>query len=145
MQPLDRVRRRFVPHRTGDASPLGQLESLVMDAVWAAPGPLSVSDVQETLDQGHAPAYNTVKTTMERLAEKGILRRSRSGKAYLYRADATREELERRIVAGALDRLVQQFPDAVASFFVEPDPGLSAEKLLLLQDAVERCRQEEEG
>jgi predicted transcriptional regulator len=78
---------------------------------------------------------------MERLAEKGILSRAREGKAYHYRAAVTREELERRIVANALDRLVQQFPTAVASFFARPAPALSEEKLSLLQEAIERARE----
>jgi predicted transcriptional regulator len=78
---------------------------------------------------------------MERLAEKGILSRVKEGKAYLYSAVVSRKELERRIVAGALDRLVEQFPQAVASFFVQPDPQVTEEKLALLMEAIERRRE----
>ena len=45
------------------------------------------------------------------------------------------------IVSNALDRLVAQFPEAVASFFVRPDPEISEEKLALLQEAIERRRE----
>lgn len=116
-----------------------------MEAVWAASEDLSVGDVLEALPGEHPAAYNTVKTTMERLAEKGILTRSRQGKAYLYRAAVNRDELERRIVSNALDRLVEQFPQAVASFFVQPDPQVSREKLVLLQEAIERRREGSNG
>ena len=113
-----------------------------MEVVWARADDLSVGEAQEALPSGKQVAYNTVKTTMERLADKGILSRSKSGKAYFYTAAVTREELERRIVAMALDRLVEQFPHAVASFFVNPEPGISEEKLALLMEAVERRREE---
>lgn len=130
--------RRFIPHKTGDASPLGQLEIAVMEVVWAAGGPVQVGDVHLALPTSSRGAYNTVKTTMERLAEKGILSRKKQGKAYVYQAAVTREDLERRIVTNALDRLVEQFPEAVASFFAQPVPGISQEKLTLLMEAVER-------
>jgi predicted transcriptional regulator len=145
MPQFNRTARRFVPHRTGDGNPLGQLESAVMDAIWALARQVSVGDVQEALLSGSAVAYNTVKTTMERLSEKGILSRVKQGKAYRYQAVVTQEELERRIVANALDRLVEQFPHAVASFFVQPDPQLSEEKLALLQEAIERRREGRDG
>jgi predicted transcriptional regulator len=133
-----RTHRRFVPGRTGQTTPLGELEQAVMEVVWRRTGPASVGETQEALPPEQRVAYNTVKTTMERLADKGILSRTKDGRAYRYSAAVTRKELERRIVALALDRLVEQFPQAVASFFVAPDPGLSAEKLALLQDAVAR-------
>ena len=68
-----RSARRFAPRKTGDASPLGQLESAVMEVVWSRTEPTTVSDVHSALPPEEPVAYNTVKTTMERLAEKGIL------------------------------------------------------------------------
>ena len=138
----DRATRRFIPRKTGDASPLGHLESAVMEVVWATVQPTPVGEVHAALAGEPSVAYNTVKTTMERLAEKGILARVKNGRAYLYRAAVTREELERRIVANALDRLVEQFPQAVASFFVQPDAQVANEKLALLLEAIERRREE---
>ena len=137
----NRSARRFAPRRTGDASPLGRLETAVMDAVWSLGTSVNVAEVLATLPGETAVAYNTVKTTMERLADKGILSRTKAGKAYFYEAAVSREDLERRIVAGALDRLVEQFPNAIASFFARPDPALSEEKLSLLLEAIERRRE----
>lgn len=137
--------RRFVPGKTGETSPLGQLESAVMDVVWGMTVPACVAEVHAALPAQPQVAYNTVKTTLERLAEKGILSRQKEGKAYLYMAALSREELERRIVSATLDRLVVQFPQAVASFFVAPDPGISDEKLALLQEAIDRQREERDA
>lgn len=113
-----------------------------MAIVWDHGALLSVGEALAALPPEPKVAYTTVKTTMERLATKGILSRARQGKAYLYGAAISREELERRIVSGVLDRLLEQFPGAVASFFVRPDAALSEEKLSLLMEAIER-RQEE--
>jgi predicted transcriptional regulator len=137
--------RHFVPRKTGDATPLGDLESALMQVVWAQEHEVSVSDVHALLPEPRRLAYTTVKTTMERLADKGILHRERDGKAYVYRAAVTQEDLERRIVSQAIDRLVEQFPVAVASFFVSPDPKLSGNRLLLLQDAIDRLKERRDG
>jgi predicted transcriptional regulator len=145
MQEASSHSRRFSPLRTGDATPLGELESAVMLVVWAQDSPLSVSDVHAAVSNARSTAYTTIKTTMERLADKGILLQERDGKAYHYRAAYSRDELERRIVAQAMDRLVEQFPDAVASFFVRPDPSVTDERLSLLQEAIERRRTGENG
>lgn len=134
--------RRFSPRRTGDASPLGNLEMAVMVIIWSHTEALSVSEVHTALEPSHPIAYTTVKTTMERLADKGILSRQRDGKAYHYQAAVPREELERRIVTATLDRLVTQFPEAVASFFVRPDTQISEERLALLSEIIRRKREE---
>lgn len=135
--------RHFTPRKTGEASALGDLESAVMDVVWSYPGSLSVSEVHSTLEETRRGAYTTVKTTLERLAQKGILRQLRDGRAYTYEAAVSKTELERRIVAQALDVLVEQFPSAVASFFVNPTLGVSEKHLALLAHAIEAM--EEEG
>jgi len=145
MEPQHRPARRFAPRKTGDASPLGQLESAVMDVIWSRSGPVSVGDVHAALPAEPHIAYTTVKTTMERLADKRILSRAKSGRAYFYQATVSREDLERRIVCRVLDRLVEQFPHAVASFFARPDPGLSEEQLALLAEAIERQRRDRHG
>lgn len=105
--------RRFVPRRTGDATSLGHLEQVVMEVIWSRAEPLKVTDVHAALPFDRPVTYNTVKTTLERLAQKGILDRTKFGKAYLYRAVLTRVETERRIVEQALDELVVQFPRVI--------------------------------
>jgi predicted transcriptional regulator len=127
-----------MPRKTGDASPLGELESAVMEVVWRHPDAISVGAVHAALPAEAPVVYTTVKTTMERLADKAILRRTKAGKAYVYQAAVTQAELERRIVSKVLDRLVEQFPQAVASFFVRSDPQLSETQLALLSEAIER-------
>ena len=134
--------RRFSPRKTGDASPLGDLENAVMLVIWACPEEVSVSDVHDTFPQSSHIAYTTVKTTMERLVYKSILLCNRERKAYKYRAAVSQNELERRIVSETLDQLVEQFPYAVASFFVQPDSHVPEDRLALLKEAIQRRRED---
>ena len=137
----EKLGRRFLPEKTGVGEPLGALEQGIMQTLWVRDVPASVAEVNEALPQ---TAYTTVKTTLERLTEKGILTRVRSGKAYLYKPAVTEAELEKSIVALALERLVDRFPCALAAFFADPGETLSKETLARLQEAIIRRRAQEE-
>ena len=76
---------------------LGDLERAVMDQVWGAVdqgrAPVSVRDVHAALGATRDLAYTTVMTVMGRLTQAGLLTQERSGRAYLYAAVGSREEL----------------------------------------------------
>ena len=84
-------------------SALGRLERAVMDTVWAG-GDLSVRDVQSTL--GRPVAYTTVMTTLTILVEKrGVLRRAKHGRAYLYEPTVSAETVGRSMVSDLTEHL----------------------------------------
>jgi predicted transcriptional regulator len=102
-------------------SPLGHLESCVMDVMWSR-GESNVRDVAENL--GRPLAYTTVMTTLDRLYKKGLLERRKSDRAFLYSPRLSRRdwELERagELVAGFLagprhsgELLISRFLDEV--------------------------------
>lgn len=64
--------------------PFGELESVVMDHLWAAGEPLTVRDVLSRLDRNPPLAYTTVMTVMDNLHRKGFLDRERDGRAFRY-------------------------------------------------------------
>src|SRR4030081_3900430 len=70
---------------------LGALEREVMAVVWKA-GDINVREACERLES--AVAYTTVMTTMDRLFKKRLLTRRKVGRAFIYAATATRDELE---------------------------------------------------
>ncbi|HVM21059.1 MAG TPA: BlaI/MecI/CopY family transcriptional regulator [Egibacteraceae bacterium] len=75
---------------TEQIQPLGSLEAKVMDASWDCEDSfLSVRNMLQRLDDDLA--YTTVMTVMNRLYEKGLLRRRRSGRAWVYRPSMSRE------------------------------------------------------
>lgn len=133
-----------VPTRNGEHVPtvgrnpiiaghrIGALEAEVLGYLWDAEVPLSVRDIVSRL-RGRERAYTTVMTVLTRLHEKGLVERVLSGRAYLYRAAGTPEEMAARkiheLVAASKD------PKTVLAHFVD---GLASDPELLR--ALDRLR-----
>ena len=90
---------------------LGTLERQVLDAVWRL-GHARVRDVRTALD--HAAAYTTVMTVLDRLYKKGVLDRERAGRAYIYSAAASPEQLQSSLAMGLLQRLLGRGREAAS-------------------------------
>jgi len=82
---------------------LSDAEWAVMNAVWERP-PASARDVLDRVGAGRGWAYTTVKTMLERLAEKGALRVWKRGNTSLYEPLVTREQARRSALRSLLDR-----------------------------------------
>ncbi|MEX2287782.1 MAG: BlaI/MecI/CopY family transcriptional regulator [Planctomycetaceae bacterium] len=81
---------------------LTNCELEVMDVVWQK-GRVTVQDVVDALDR--SLAYTTVMTTLKILDEKrGVVKRMKSGRAYVYEPLVTREDVCRSMA----DQLTQQ-------------------------------------
>ncbi len=81
---------------------LGDLEEAVMALLWRRSGPVSVREVQESLNADRPLAYTTVMTVLDRLAKKGIVGRELEGRAWLYRAAVSRADLLATEIVGLL-------------------------------------------
>jgi predicted transcriptional regulator len=111
----------------------GPLEAEVMDALWATDEPMSVRSVLDALnDRRRQPlAYTTVMTVMTRLAEKQVLRRTASGRAFVYEPRVSNE------AAAAVRGVVRDFGSAAVAQFVEEaraDPALLERLERVLKD-----------
>ena len=93
---------------------LGPLEQRIMVDVWEH-GPSTVNDVLERLNEGgrRSLVYNTVMSTLARLASKGYLERERDGRAYVYRGDGP-EAFLRSQAASTTRELIQDLSHATA-------------------------------
>ena len=80
----------------------GQLESAVMDVVWAQNQPCLVREVRDQLSYGRPLAYTTVMTVLAILHRKGVLRREKYGRAWRYWPAERREEHAARLMAELL-------------------------------------------
>lgn len=78
------------------------LDGAIMERIWSAGRPLLVREIQQTL----APqrAYNTVQTVAEILYRKKWLAREKEGRAYRYRATASRDEYTAGLMGEALEQ-----------------------------------------
>jgi predicted transcriptional regulator len=83
---------------------LGSLERRVMDLVWDR-GTLSVRAALP--DLGTEVAYTTLMTTFDRLFKKGLLERRKQGRAYVYSAAATSNELQRSVARDLVTGLLE--------------------------------------
>jgi predicted transcriptional regulator len=84
---------------------LGALEREVMAVVWKA-GEINVREACERLDS--SVAYTTVMTTMDRLFKKRLLDRRKVGRAFVYTATATRDEMEGAVATELVQNLLQR-------------------------------------
>src|SRR5258708_39700269 len=84
---------------------LGALEREVMAVVWTS-GEISVREACERLDS--SIAYTTVMTTMDRLFKKRLLARRKVGRAVVYAATATRQEMEGAVATELVQSLLQR-------------------------------------
>ncbi len=82
----------------GKSERLTRFELELMDVLWQA-GRASIREIQERLPESRRPAYTTVQTMVNRLEEKGAVRRVRKvGNAHIYEAVAARQAVRRRLV-----------------------------------------------
>jgi predicted transcriptional regulator len=93
---------------------LGELERAIMDVLWESQTQLTVRQVGGRLTDRDL-AHTTVMTVLDRLAKKGFARRERDGRAWLYRAAASREAYVTELMLFALDQAGDRSA-ALASF-----------------------------
>jgi len=85
-----------------DMAPLaGELQLQVMSAVWRL-GRGTVEQIRAELPVRYRGAYNTVQTVLNRLAERGLLSRHRTGNAIEYRPRLSEAEYLSRSIARTL-------------------------------------------
>ena len=94
---------------------LGPLERRVLEALWKRASLASVRDLQPEFPD---IAYTTLMTTLDRLHRKGILDRSKHGRAFFYQPRLSRPEFQSA-------RAVDALQAALAGERTELEPLLS--------------------
>ena len=84
---------------------LGKLERQVLEEIWRL-GEVSVRDIHRAFDE--RIAYTTLMTTLDRLFKKNLLERRKDGRAFLYAARVSSEDLDRGINEDVVDGLLGQ-------------------------------------
>lgn len=82
---------------------LTEAEWKLMNALWKRHHPASARDVMEELEGQTDWAYNTVKTMLSRLVEKGALSQRLRANTTLYTPLITRQEARRSALRALLD------------------------------------------
>ncbi len=120
---------------------LGPLEADIMQIVWKRQR-VSVQDVYEALCEKRSIAYNTVMTVMTRLAQKGILKRQKEGRAFIYSSTTSKSEVAKSMLQYIIDKIFGGSRAPVFSHLLE-DKTLSDEELRYLEELVKEKKREE--
>jgi BlaI family transcriptional regulator, penicillinase repressor len=89
---------------------LTEAELRLMDVLWEK-GAATVGDVVEALPETASLAYSTVLTTLRILEQKGYVRHSKEGRAFVYHPLIDRGEARRNILQYVLNRFFDNSPE----------------------------------
>jgi predicted transcriptional regulator len=85
-----------------DVTPFtGELQTQIMSALWRL-GNGTVEQVRSALPPRYRGAYNTIQTVLNRLAERGLLSRTKAGNAIEYRPVVSEAEYLSRSISKTL-------------------------------------------
>lgn len=89
--------------------PGGDLERALLNALWSRQE-ATARDLYEDVSPPRGIVYTTVAKVLDRLVDKGVVRRRRLGRAYTYRAVARREDTQRAMARGFIEQLADGGP-----------------------------------
>jgi predicted transcriptional regulator len=110
-----------------------------MEEVWRA-GRATVREVLAALNSRESKqrAYTTVMTMMQRLDEKGLLRRSRVGKTDVYEPRLSRDEYVEARAAAEVGAIVERYGDTALVHFARQMATLDPEQRARLRRVARR-------
>lgn len=91
------------------------LELLCLRALWTL-GEGNVSQVREVCSRSKPLAYTTVMTLLERLAKRGLVTRKKSGRAFVYVPQVSRDAMRRAALRELIDSLFEGSPTRLEDF-----------------------------
>ena len=97
---------------------LTDAELRLMEVVWRK-GSATVSDVVEGLPRNVSLTYSTVLTTLRILENKGYVKHTKEGRAFVYRPVAGRDREREKAVAHLLRRFFEGSPELLMLNLVE--------------------------
>ena len=108
----------------------------VLKVLWDR-GPSTVRDVMQTLaDQGHERAYTSVMSLMNVMADKGLLRRTPQGRAFLYTPQIDREQTRGRMLGDLWQRAFEGSASTLVSRLLD-EASPSQDELDEIRKAIE--------
>lgn len=124
--------------------PSDELEYAVLVELWHL-GSASVRELHERLGAPDGLAYTTTAKVVDRLREKGLIRRQRRGSAFQYRSRIAREVVERARARNLITRLLGSAPRTAVAALVEAVDSIDPQLLGELERAVAARRRAKHG
>lgn len=133
---MSRSGRNSTPKSNKSNVELTEAEWEIMKIVWEKE-PCAAGTVQETLAGSRNWAYSTVKTTMDRMAEKGLLEIEKIRNLQLFKSRVSEVDAKRGEFRKMLKRAFDGALTPMMQFLIEHE-GISAEDAAQLRKLVEK-------
>jgi predicted transcriptional regulator len=117
------------------SSNLTDAELRLMEVLWEQ-GPATVSAVVDKLPKSVPLAYSTVLTTLRILENKGYLRHSKGGRAFIYRPIVGREKARENAITHLLRRFFENSPELLMLNLIQ-GKKIDARELARLRKRIE--------
>ncbi len=124
--------------------PGGELERALLTALWAC-GTATARELYDDVGGRRGIVYTTVAKVLDRLVEKGMVRRRRSGRVYTYRAIALQEDTQRAMARGLISQLTDGGPGPAIAALVGALEDISPELLSELEAELKARRRRRDG
>jgi predicted transcriptional regulator len=99
---------------------LGELETLIMNALWESKKGLSGKDIHTKVHKQHPVALTTVLTVLDRLQKKGVaLKLKDEGRTFSYAPSLSKEAFYRELSRKAFKDLLEKSKEGALSAFVD--------------------------
>ena len=115
-------------------------EWAIIQAVWEHE-PCAAPTVQEALAGRRKWAYSTVKTMLDRMADKGLLKTRRIRNLILYRSVITREQAQKGEIMGAVKRAFNGALTPMMQFLID-DNAFSGDELVELEALIRKKKRQ---
>jgi BlaI family transcriptional regulator, penicillinase repressor len=91
-----------------------------MEVLWER-GPSTVAEVVNALPKKLGLSYSTVLTTLRILEQKGYLKHTKQGQAYVYDAIIDRNQARKKVLKHVLNRFFNDSPELLVMGLVESE------------------------
>lgn len=112
--------KRFKYNEEGLSRFFGPLEAKIMEFFWASEqDEFSIKEVQQTLGSEKNINFNTVMTVMNRLVEKGVLKKRACGRVSLFSPIQSKDEFFEEQSKKLTENLLDEFGGVVISHMID--------------------------
>ena len=118
------------------------LELAILQRIWEAGVPQSVSQIVAAWHEAQKPGYTTILKTLQKMEAKGVVRHHQDGRRYAYESLVERDEVADRRLETIIDRMFSGNRVSFAQYFIESSE-LSADELRDLKRLVDRRQKED--
>lgn len=132
---------KFKIHESGLNRFFGPLEAKIMDILWNKEA-MTIKEVQSVLDKEKSTNFNTVMTVMNRLVEKGILRKNIEGRSTVFKPVQSRADFLDNQSKEMTNELMDEFGNVVVSHMLDALEDVDDELVAKLEMKIKELKKE---